>query len=74
MIRKKMRKAGTLPKKKFFCVYDDEVLPNLGKDGIVETDTFNKAQINGTTAPVTSIFGMMLAGMVLEDIYKKCLK
>ena len=74
MIRKKMRKAGTLPQKKFFCVYDDEVLPNLGKDGIVETDTFNKAQINGTTAPVTSIFGMMLAGMVLEDIYKKCLK
>ena len=71
MIRKKMRKAGTLPKKKFLCVYDDEVLPNLGEDGIVETDTFNKAQINGTTAPVTAIFGMTLAGLVLRNIYKK---
>ncbi len=71
MIRKKMRKAGTLPKKKFLCVYDDEVLPNLGDDGIVETDTFNKAQVNGTTAPITAIFGMTLAGLVLEDIYKK---
>ena len=71
MIRKKMRKAGTLPQKKFLCVYDDEVLPNLGEDGIVETDTFNKAQINGTTAPVTAIFGMTLAGLVLRNIYKK---
>ncbi len=74
MIRKKIRKAGILPKKKFLCVYDDEVLPNLGNDGIVETDTFNKAQINGTTAPVTAIFGMTLAGLVLRDIYKKTVK
>ena len=71
MIRKKMRKAGSLPSKKFLCVYDDEVLPNRGSDGIVETDTFNKAQINGTTAPVTAIFGMTLAGLVLEDISKR---
>ena len=74
MIRKKIRKAGILPKKKFLCVYDDEVLPNLGNDRIVETDTFNKAQINGTTAPVTAIFGMTLAGLVLRDIYKKTVK
>ena len=71
MIRKKIRKAGVLPKKKFLCVYDDEVLPNRGKDGIVETDTFNKAQINGTIASVTAIFGMTLSGLVIKDIYKR---
>jgi len=70
-IRKRMNRAKTLPSKKFLCVYDDEVLPNRGSEGIVETDIFNKAQINGTTAPVTAIFGMTLAGLVLNDIYKK---
>ena len=30
MLRKKLRKAGTLPAKDFLCVYDDELLPNLG--------------------------------------------
>ena len=69
-----MKRAGTLPAKKFLCVFDDEVLPNRGTEGIVETDTFNKAQINGTTAPVTAIFGMTLAGLVTDDIYKNVLK
>ena len=30
-----------------------------------------KAQINGTTAHITAIFGMTLSGLVIEDIYKK---
>lgn len=29
-LRKKMKRAKTLPSKKFLCVYDDEVLPNRG--------------------------------------------
>ena len=29
-LRKKMKRAKTLPAKKFLCVYDDEVLPNRG--------------------------------------------
>ena len=74
VIRKKMRQAKTFPAKKFLCVYDDEVLPNRGEDGIVETDTFKKAKINGATAPVTSIFGMTLAGLVVDDIYKRIVK
>jgi len=31
----------------------------------------SKAQINGTMAHITAIFGFMLAGLLLEDIYKK---
>lgn len=29
-LRKKMKRAKTMPAKKFLCVYDDEVLPNRG--------------------------------------------
>lgn len=29
-LRKKMKRAGTFPSRKFLCVYDDEVLPNRG--------------------------------------------
>lgn len=79
ILRKRMKQAGTLPKKKFLCVYGEEVLPNRGKlqmpdDGEENPDEphpSKKAQINGTSAPVTAIFGMTLAGLVLKDIYNK---
>ena len=32
----------------------------------------SKAQINGTMAHITAIFGFMLAGLVLEDINANC--
>lgn len=74
-IRKKYRKQNTLPAKKFLCVYDAEVLPNLGPEPDPEEDPglFHKAQVNGTAAPVTGIFGLTLAGLVLQDIYRKTL-
>lgn len=89
-LRKKMKRAGTYPAKKFLCVYDDEVLPNRGhcrscgtekclcpksQDGPGDPALLNhewcssKAQINGTTAHVTAIFGMTLSGLIIRDIY-----
>ena len=69
-IRKKMRRAGTLPDKDFLCVYDDEVLPNRGDPSLQEVEYDpRKAQVNGSSAHVTSIFGMTLAGLVIKDIY-----
>ena len=74
-IRKKYKQNHTYPGHKFRCVYDEEVLPNRGT--AVAADASNsewdgrKAQINGTTAHVTALFGMTLAGLVIEDIYKK---
>ena len=94
IIRKRMRRAGTFPSKKFLCVYDEEVLPNRGEgmpglyepvpgqdasEGPGDKSLLNhdwsdsKAQINGTTAHVTAIFGMMLSGLVVQDIYTKTL-
>ena len=68
-LRKKLRKAGTLPARPFLCVYDEELLPNRGADTAApEALTFNKKQINGTLAPITGIFGFTLAGLVLQDI------
>ena len=74
-LRKRYRKQNTLPAKKFLCVYDPDVLPNLGPDPDPEADPglFHKAQVNGTAAPVTGIFGLTLAGLVLQDIYRKTL-
>lgn len=94
ILRKRMRRAGTFPSKKFLCVYDEEVLPNRGEgmpgmyepgpqmaveDGPGDRELLNhdwsdsKAQINGTCAHVTAIFGMTLSGLVIQDIYKKAL-
>ena len=69
-LRKRLRKNGTLPAKKFLCVYDEQVLPNLGP----ELDPGpGKAVANGTLAPITGIFGFTLAGLAIEHIVGKSL-
>lgn len=77
-IRKKYKKNHTYPGHKFRCVYDEEVLPNRGDSSAADSPgsewDSRKAQINGTAAHVTAIFGMTLAGLVIEDIYKKTLQ
>ena len=70
-LRKKLRRAGTLPAKPFLCVYDEEVLSNLGESSSDGSMTYGKASVNGTLAPVVGIFGFTLAGLVLQDIYQK---
>ena len=83
-LRKKMRKAKTLPAHDFLCVYGDEVLPNREMPVVEAPDTkdasapdgnpdwnLSKAVINGTTASVTAIFGFTLSGLVVKDIYNK---
>ena len=72
-LRKKFKQNHTWPGHKFRCVYDEEVLPNRGVAAVSETDLFNKAQINGSLAHITAIFGMTLCGLVLEDVYQKTL-
>ena len=70
-LRKKFKQNHTWPGHKFRCVYDEEVLPNRGSRAEVETDLFNKAQINGSLAHITAIFGMTLCGLVIDDVYRK---
>ena len=68
MLRKKLRKAGTLPAKDFLCVYDEELLPNRGVETTLpEQLKFDKAAHNGSLAHITAIFGFTLAGLVIRD-------
>ena len=93
-LRKKFKQNHTWPGHKFRCVYDEEVLPNRGKNTACGTEQCmcpkaqagpgdpsllnhewcsQKAQINGSLAHITAIFGMTLCGLVIQDIYKKTL-
>jgi tRNA A37 threonylcarbamoyladenosine dehydratase len=90
-LRKKFKSRGEFPKRKFLCVYSDELLENKGhnatcgteqcmcpkaKNGPGNPNLLNhewcsvKAQINGTLAHITAIFGFMLAGLVIQDATK----
>ena len=73
MLRKRLRQRNMLPAKEFLCVYDDEVLPNRGAAPAPEEDPglFKKAQTNGTLSHITGIFGLTLAGLVIQDIISK---
>ena len=69
-LRKRLRKNGTLPSRPFLCVYDEEVLPNLGP----ELDPGpGKAVANGTLAHITGIFGFTLAGLAVRHMLDKSL-
>lgn len=58
-LRHKFKQLGEFPKRKFLCVYSDEILPNA------YTSPDNA---NGTMAHITVIFGNMLASLVLTSI------
>lgn len=74
-LRDKFKKKKLKPHKKVTCVYSEELLQNLG--GILENDgapaEFHKVVYNGTMAHAVAIFGFTIAGLVMQDIYKKAL-
>ena len=102
-LRKRFKRDGQYPKRKFMCVYSDELLENKGHNATCGTETSakrlsthgaqecmcpkakngpgdphllnhewcsSKAQINGTLAHITAIFGFMLAGLIVQDAVK----
>ena len=90
-LRKRFKRDGRYPKRKFMCVFSDELLTNQGHNATCGTEQCmcpkaskgpgdptllnhewcsSKAQINGTLAHITAIFGFMLAGLVLQDAIK----
>ena len=60
-LRNRFKKEKLFPKRKFLCVYSDELLEN--KRPIDPDD-----RGNGSIVHITAIFGFMLAGLVIEDI------
>lgn len=67
-LRRKFKKQGAYPARKFKCVYSDELLHNLGES---DEPLGYKAQINGSLAHITAIFGFTLAGLVFQDLLKE---
>jgi tRNA A37 threonylcarbamoyladenosine dehydratase len=70
-MRSSMRRNKLFPAHKFLCVHSEEQpLPNLGKAIQDDSQSFGKVQTNGSLAHITAIFGMTLAGLVVQDIVK----
>lgn len=66
-LRRKFKHNGQMPAVKFKCVYSEEV-PMENKGTVAQDDTCDyKVQINGSLSHVTGIFGLTLAGLVLQD-------
>jgi len=66
-LRKRFKRDGRYPKRKFQCVYSDELLENkpMVSTNRLPIDPDDKG--NGTIAHITAIFGFMLAGLVIQD-------
>ena len=59
-LRNRFKRDKQFPKRKFKCVYSDELLENK-----MPVDPNDRG--NGTIAHITAIFGFMLAGLLVQD-------
>ncbi|MDE6651056.1 MAG: tRNA threonylcarbamoyladenosine dehydratase [Paramuribaculum sp.] len=65
-LRQRFKKSGEFPAKKFKCVYSDELVAN--KSVLDEPDdNSGKTRVNGSLMHITSIFGAMLASLVVRS-------
>ena len=62
-LRNRFKRDKQFPKRKFQCVFSDELLENK-----MPIDPDDKG--NGSIVHITAIFGMMLAGLVIQDAVK----
>ena len=60
-LRTRFKRSGVYPRRKFKCVYSPETLPHRSDDG---------TGANGTFVHTTAMFGLRLAGLVIETLYK----
>lgn len=66
-LRNRFKRKKEYPAKKFKCIFSPEVLENKGEEDLSEL-SFNKVKVNGSLCHITAIFGMQLAGLVIQDI------
>ena len=72
-LRERFKRTKCRPAKKFLCVFSEELLQNRGEavDDGSDTGIIHKAQVNGSLAHITGIFGFTLAGLIINEIWKK---
>ena len=68
--RPEVQHYGQYPKRKFLCVYSDELLEKKSSPSIGEQPT-PRGNENGSIVHITAIFGFMLASLVVQDVVKQ---
>ena len=66
-LRNRFKRDKTFPKRKFQCVYSNELLENK-----MPIDPDDKG--NGSIVHITAVFGFMLAGLVVQDAVKEAVE
>lgn len=69
-LRRKFKRNKTFPKRKFKCVYSDELLQNKGEVFNDDSLQYGKVQTNGAMMHITASFGLHLASLVIQDVIK----
>lgn len=73
-LRRRFKKSGIRPHRKFRCVYSDEQPAyrhtEIGADesGVM---TYDKVAVNGAVCHITAVFGFVLASLVINNILGK---
>lgn len=71
VVRRRMRRDATMPRRKFKCVYSEEPRRQAPPDPPADTSgamTYGKVAVNGAVVTVTATFGMCLAALVLDHL------
>lgn len=72
-LRRRFKKSGCLPARKFTCVYSDELVAQSPLYDAPETEiadgsmTFGKSVTNGSLMHITATFGLVLASLAVRD-------
>ena len=66
-LRKWFKKEQCFPKRKFRCVFSDELLKNHELSATSGQEPAAQERANGTVAHITAIFGFTLASLVIQD-------
>ncbi len=74
-LRRRFKKSGLFPHRKFKCVYSPELLRNDPEAAALGDPTgamnFGKVATNGALVHITAIFGFTLASLVIRDILSR---
>ncbi len=67
-MRKRLRNRGAT--ENFMCVYSNENLPALSPE-VADVQDDMERRIHGSAVHVTAVFGLVLAGLVVQDVVGK---
>lgn len=76
-LRRRFRRGGEMPAKRFRCVFSDELLSNMGGSGAPADEAElacgggRRACVNGSAVHITAVYGFTLAGLVIGDIRRR---